>query len=298
VKRRARTTSVPSMIKPTYSFTAREREAYAAWQAVPADATPGWVTGYEAALIGRLIHDEADIHLSAHAMMHATGAVEPRVERLTQGQASSPVKLALLMAAAHFFQDNATDQEVEEVLDAVEACWNDPMPAESWVLGSIDVAKLVRHIREVTTRVLAQRGKPQPTLDETYRMMFDRAGRGAADHMLTVLRSKGALGTLRATKGITHVVDRAQYERLIRGLGRKIFCSDVYCAGESPYEWADVVEFAEDGKIAVHVRRQERRDGTWVTAVAGWGRPSGINELLEEANAENGYVVIETEPQV
>jgi hypothetical protein len=112
------------------------------------------------------------------------------------------------------------------------------------------------------------------------------------------MRSVGALGYLRVTKGVTHVVDRAGHERLLRGIGRPYFCTDPYCVGEGEhYAWDDVSEWAEDGKVAVHVRRQERRDGKWVTAIAGTGRPSTIAEGVEKMNKANGYVVVDSEPE-
>jgi len=305
MKTRTRT-KVPSTIRPTHAFTTREREAYINWQKPDSDAPLGWVTSHEGYTIAAQVVKEADLDLSPHARE----AVAELSKRLKVGKMYSPLLLAATFAASMVIDDNAetmdaTREKLEEVLDAVETCWSDPEPPESWVVnttaegdGSIDIVKFLNHIRRVTAEVLARRGAEPETLDEKYRLAFNLGGRDNADHVLDVLRSKGALGTLRVTKGITHVVDRSGYERLMRGLSRPYYCHDPYCEGESEhFSWDKLEEMdcTEDGAVAVVVRRQERRDGSWVTAIAVCGKPTGITERLAKIDEERQYVVVESE---
>jgi hypothetical protein len=308
MKTKKRTAKVPSTIKPTYKFTERERAAYVEWQKPDASAPAGWVTGHEAGTIGLQVLQDARTHYNSHVAMHADEAVAERKKRLKVGKMSSPLLLALTFAAAEVIDvngetmDDDTQEKIVEVLDAVESCWLDPEPAKRWDVAAtpegdvMDVAALVRDVRRVSAEVLARRGGEPESLDERYRIQFNMGGRDAADHTLEVLRSKGALGTLRVTKGVVHIVDRAGYERLMRGLGRPYYCHDPYCAGEaSHYGWEELEEYTEDGKLGVVVRRQERRDGTWVTAIAVCGRPNGITEMLAKIDEERHYVVVESE---
>src|SRR5262249_60422780 len=129
-------------------------------------------------------------------------------------------------------------------------------------MAHIDVVVLVAKVRRGAGEMIARRGGEPETLDEMYREVFERGGRARADRALDALRAIGGLGTLRCTPGHTHIVDREGYAKLVRGLGSRVFCSDPYCEGKSHYTWEDFEEFTEDGKLAVHVRRQERRDGT------------------------------------
>src|SRR4030095_1902021 len=162
----------------------------------------------------------------------------------------------------------------------------------------INTVPSLNYIRRLTAEVLARRGAEPETLDDQYRLAFNAGGRDAADHTLKSLRATGALGTLRVTRGTTHIVDRAGYERLMCGLGRPYYCHDPYCVGEAThYTWEQLEESgcAEDDKIAVHVRRQERRDGSWVTAIAICASASRITEALAKIDEERQYIVVESE---
>jgi hypothetical protein len=296
--------TVPSMIRPTHKFTAREREAWLEWQRPDAGAPLDWLTPHEAGEITRRLSDN---DVSPHASMHADEFVRERKGELTS-KMTPPLHVALATVAAMVIEDNgntmddATQDKLEEVTDAVETCWLDPEPPESWTVDtaaecSIDVPKFLAHVRKFIAETLAGRDKRSPeTLDEFYRMVFNAGGRQQADNALRAMRASGALGLLRITKGITHVVDRDGYARLLRGIGRPYYCSDPYCEGDGEhYTWDEVEELAEDGRIAVHVRRQERRDGSWVTAIAGTGTPSSIEAGIEKRNKANGYVVVQSE---
>jgi hypothetical protein len=305
MKTRKRTT-VPSMIRPTHKFTERERQAYLEWQKPDANAPADYLTIQEA---GDLITDFLDGEVSHHSQLHGSALITERKGQV-EGRMLSPLRVALAIAASMVFDDNGetvddeTNNKIEEVCDAVESCWLDPEPPKSWWVtttpesdGRIDVPKFIAEVRADAAALVASRAERKPqTLDEHYRVLFEDSGRANADGALKGLRALGALGTLRVTKGITHVVDRAGYDKLLRGIGRPFYCHDPYCAGETThYTWDELSEYAEDGKLAVHVRRQERRDGTWVTAIAVCGRPTGITEGLAKMDEKRQYIVVESE---
>jgi hypothetical protein len=310
MKTKKRTTKVPSTIRPTHKFTERERAAYIEWQTPDASAPADYLTPHET---GELITELLDGSVSPHASMHAAQVLNERkgVRRLAN-RMTPPLRVALTAAAAMVIEDcgnNMDDETIDklnEVLDAVETCWLDPEPPESWKVNtdtegdcSIDVPKFIAGVRADAAAMAASRDERKPeTLDEFYRIAFNNGGREQADRALQMVRAVGALGKLRVTEGIVHVVDRAGYERLIRGIGRPFYCHDPYCEGESEhFSWDKLEEMdcTEDGAVAVVVRRQERRDGSWVTAIAVCGKPTGITERLAKIDEERQYVVVESE---
>src|SRR5215468_2404612 len=99
MKKTAKRASVPSMIRPTHSFTSREREAFIAWQKPDDTAPAGWVTELEAGIIGAQVIAEAELHVNEHIIRHVTEAVEEVTKRLKVGKMSSPLLLALTFAA-------------------------------------------------------------------------------------------------------------------------------------------------------------------------------------------------------
>jgi hypothetical protein len=132
-----------------------ERQAYLDWQTPDEGATSGYLTPHEA---GDVVGQVVDEDTSAHARVDAAQFVNERKgQRTFDTRMTPPVRVALTAAAATVIEDNgntmddATQDKLEEVCDAVESAWFDPEPPETWTVHttpecdcSLDIPKIPR----------------------------------------------------------------------------------------------------------------------------------------------------------